>query len=69
MMILMTAALAAAQPSPAPSATAPMQSQNQQMEHMAAMGHMSEKQMAECHKCCEKMMARMHHRHTQHRAG
>jgi hypothetical protein len=29
---------------------------------------MSEKQMAECHRCCEEMMAKMHHGHTQHKS-
>lgn len=68
MIILMTAALAAAQPAPAPSA--PIHAQHQQMEHkgtMGDMGHMgmSKKQMADCHKCCEEMMAKMHHGHAQ----
>jgi hypothetical protein len=30
------------------------------------MGTMSEKEMAECHKCCEEMMARMHKGHATH---
>jgi hypothetical protein len=37
-----------------------------QTDHM----RMSEKQMAECHRCCEEMMAKMHHSRMQHkRAG
>lgn len=77
MIILMTAAIAAAQPAPA-SGMAPTHAQHQQMQHkgpmshsgrmghMGNMGHMSGKQMAECRKCCEEMMAKMHHGHTQH---
>ena len=73
MIILMSAALAAAQPAPAASTLMP--AQHQQMEHkgtmhgMGHMGHMrmSEKQMAECRKCCEHMMAMMHHGHIQHK--
>jgi len=33
--------------------------------HMGHMG-MSKKQMAECHKCCEEMMAKMHKGHAKH---
>lgn len=73
MIILMTAALAAAQP--APAAFPPTHAQHQQMEHKGTMGHMghmghmgmSEKEMADCHKYCEEMMAKMHHGHRQHK--
>ena len=60
MIILMTAALAAAQP--AASVTEPAQQMENKgtMEHMGPMEGMSEKQMADCHKCCEEMMAKMH---------
>ena len=67
MTLIIAAAAAAAQPTPAASVAAPTHTQHQQMEHKGAMGHMSEKQMADCHKCCEEMMAKMHHGHAQHK--
>lgn len=76
MIILITAAIAAAQPVAA--APSPSHAQHQQMEHKGTMSHMShttgmghmrmsKKQMADCRKCCEEMMAKMHHRHTRHK--
>jgi hypothetical protein len=32
------------------------------------MGHMS-KEMADCHKCCEEMMAKMHGHHQSGHSG
>ena len=65
MIMLTAAAVAAAQPAPAATTTPPghADAQHQQMEHM---GMMSEKEMADCHKCCEKMMAKMHEDHAKH---
>jgi hypothetical protein len=67
MMTLIAAAVLAVQPAPAP-ANPP--SHHEQMEHSGTMGHMgsmSEKEMADCHKCCEEMMSKMHHGHAQHK--
>ena len=64
MITLIAAALAAAQPTtaaaanPSPNARA----QHQEMGHMG----MTEKEMADCHKCCEEMMAKMHEGHPKH---
>jgi len=65
MMMLIAAAIAAAQPAPAATTTPPGQAhpQPQQTGHM---GMMSEKEMADCHKCCEEMMAKMHEGHEKH---
>ena len=54
---IVAAAVAAAQPAPAP-ATPPMG--DQQMGKMHDMADMDKAMMAECHKCCEHMMAMMH---------
>ena len=65
MMMLIAAAVAAAQPAPAATTTppAPAHAQHQQMGHT---GMMSGKEMADCHKCCEEMMAKMHKGHAEH---
>jgi len=70
MMILMTAALAAAQPAPA-AGPMPNHTQHEQMEqrtggHVGHMVGMSQEQMADCKKCCEEMMAKMHDGHAEH---
>ena len=64
MMMLIAAAVAVAQPAPAATTTpsAHAHAQHQQMGHMG----MSEKEMADCHKCCEEMMAKMHTGHAAH---
>lgn len=63
MLILITAAIAAAQPATAsPTMPSDARAQHQKMEHM---GHMS-KEMADCHKRCEEMMAKMHGYHQSH---
>jgi hypothetical protein len=82
MMILIAAVLAAAQPAPtAQAATATdAHAQHQQAAQVAAPADahaqhqqegqagmmMSEKEMAECRKCCEEMMAKMHEGHSEH---
>jgi hypothetical protein len=65
MIILMTAALAAAQPAtkPAPTPRVDAHAQHQQTGQMRMM---SEKEMADCRKCCEEMMAKMHDGHAEH---
>ena len=64
MMTLIAAALAAAQPAPAAPATAAADAHTQHQQ-MGQMGMMSEKEMADCHKCCEEMMAKMHEGHPK----
>jgi hypothetical protein len=58
MMTLLVAALAAAAPA-ASTTDAHAHAQHQQMG-------MSEREMADCHKCCEEMMAKMHEGHAMH---
>ena len=67
MMMLMTAALAAAQPAPA-HGTMPSHAQHHEMVQGTSghTGHMGEKQMADCKKCCEEMMAKVHEGHAEH---
>jgi hypothetical protein len=80
MTLIIASALAAAQSAPASIPTAAQHQHMEHkgtmggmgdmkgMDHMNGMGHMhmSKKQMAECRKCCEEMMAKMHRRHSQH---
>lgn len=64
MIMLMSAALVAAQP--ATPANPPMDSHAQhQMQGMA--GH--DRMMEDCHKCCEEMMAKMHEGHHSKHGG
>lgn len=62
MIILLTATLAAAQPTVTTPATPPVDAHAQHQQ----MGMMSEKEMADCHKCCEEMMAKMHEGYAKH---
>jgi hypothetical protein len=66
MMMLIAAAVAAAQPAPAAAITPPADAhaQHQQTGHE---GMMSEKEMADCQKCCEEMMAKKHKGHAEHK--
>ena len=66
MMILITAALAAAQPASTAPATPPVDAHAQHQQAAQKGMMMSEKEMADCHKCCEEMMAKMHEGHEKH---
>jgi hypothetical protein len=64
MMMVIAAALAAAQPAPAATTTVPGHA-HAQPQQIGQMGTMSE-EMADCRKCCEDMMAKMHEDHAKH---
>jgi hypothetical protein len=60
MLTLLLAAAVAATP-PAPTTAPPAQDHSMgQMHDMSGMGKMTAEDMADCHKCCEHMMAMMH---------